>query len=104
MSMHHCVKREEERKRKHVLKEGAAQVDFHFHRGVSTTTTTITSHEGLCRWWESQRKIPVGLCFSLKLCYTQLPQEAKKGRPVAATAALTSSPPSRPEKQLIAHT
>lgn len=64
----------------------------YFHRGVSTTTTTITSHAGLCRWWESQRKIPVGLRFSLKLCYTQLPQEAKKGRPVVATATLTSSP------------
>lgn len=75
-----------------VLKEVAVKPHIHFQWGVSTTPTTITSHDGLCGWWESQREIPVGLHFSLKLCYMQLPREAKNGRPVAALITLTSSP------------
>lgn len=74
------------------VKRGCIETGYAFSQGSLHTTSTITSHEGLCRWWESQREIPVGLQFSLKLRYMQLPQEAKKGSPVAALATLTSSP------------
>ncbi len=68
------------------VERGCRKTVHSFSLEVSTKVTNITfiSHEGLCRWWESHKEIPVGLQFSLKLRYMQLPPEARRGRPKAA--------------------